>query len=299
MKIQYIKTLSEVTRSKFLLLSVLIGFSAVALGLYEGLFNLVNSLLALCALILMHIAVNCFNSASDYRTGIDKETEKTPFSGGITTLVEGNISYINTVLIGLLAITLTLPIFIYFSYYLDSLIVISIFLIGIIISAGYTDFFARNYMGEIVAGLGLGSLPFFLIFYVQSGKITSNSIYLSALMFIPTFTLLLINEFPDIDVDKKKGRKNIPILIGKKNAVYVHISSNIFLSVSMVYLAYATSLPLNIAILIFPSLLSLKISHNIYQNDFEVNLQDMKLNTLAVHSQFLFLGMLLIKSTLI
>ena len=299
MRNQEIESVLEVTRSKFLKLSVLIGFSAASLGLYEGLFNPVNSLLGIFSLILMHGAVNCFNSASDYRTGIDRETEKTPFSGGISTLVDGDISYTKTVLIGSFSVLLTVPIFAYFSYVFSTEILATIFLSGLLIVTGYTDFFARNYMGEIVAGLGLGSLPFFLIFYVQSGIITSSSIMLSALMFIPTFTLLLINEFPDIEVDRKKGRKNIPILIGKKNAINLYIALKIVFATTIVYLAYNTSLPFLLILLAIPSLIALKVSFNIYRQEFEVELHHMKLNTVVVHSEFFLLGLLLIVSTLI
>jgi 1,4-dihydroxy-2-naphthoate octaprenyltransferase len=40
----------------------------------------------------VHVAVNALNEASDYKTGIDFNTERTPFSGGSGTLPAEQLS---------------------------------------------------------------------------------------------------------------------------------------------------------------------------------------------------------------
>ena len=44
---------------------------------------LVYAVLAFIGLLLAHISVNTLNDYFDYRSGIDLETRRTPFSGGI------------------------------------------------------------------------------------------------------------------------------------------------------------------------------------------------------------------------
>lgn len=299
MVVREINLLSEVIRVRFLMLSVLIGVSSVALGVYEGVFNIFNSLLAIFTVFLMHVAVNSINSASDFRRGIDEETEKTPFSGGITTIVEGDFSYRKAVYVGLVSLLLTFPAYIYFSSIYSNVLMTIFFLSGAIVAAGYTDFFARVYLGEIAAGIGLGTLPILFIFYVQSGTITFNSILISALMFIPTFNLLLINEFPDLRVDRSKGRRNILILIGKKSSIYLFTMFNAIFLISVVFLILSNKFPVYLASLAIPAMIDMHNEKQMFNQDFNLEIHNLKLNVISVHLKFFLLGVSLILPTVI
>ena len=58
---------------------------------WDGAFSWSATLLALIALVALHIAVNALNEASDMKTGIDLHTTRTPFSGGSGTIQAGAI----------------------------------------------------------------------------------------------------------------------------------------------------------------------------------------------------------------
>ena len=75
-----------VARAPFLLLPVPLVASGAAAAAYEGSFGWTPTLLALVGLVLLHVAVNALNEASDMTTGIDLRTTRTPFSGGSGTL---------------------------------------------------------------------------------------------------------------------------------------------------------------------------------------------------------------------
>jgi 1,4-dihydroxy-2-naphthoate octaprenyltransferase len=45
--------------------------------------------LLLAGVVLAHISVNLFNEYSDYKTGIDFNTHRSPFSGGSGMIVSG------------------------------------------------------------------------------------------------------------------------------------------------------------------------------------------------------------------
>ena len=283
--------LFEVIRGKFLILSVAVVFSASGLAFYEEVFSVQNTFLALISVVLMHIAVNSLNSASDYRTGIDSETEKTPFSGGIDTLVKERITYRKALITGFITLGLSMSILAYFAFIFESGLIIGLALAGTTTAIGYTDFFARNYMGEISAGLGLGSIAFFTVFYVQKGVFTANSILLSGIMFIPVFNLLLMNEFPDKEVDKRHGRKNIPMLIGKKNSILLHSLINTVLLVSIVLSSLYSILPIYVLYTALPVLICLKTAYRLKKQNYRVTVEEMKWNTIAVNLIFIILGL--------
>ena len=91
-------------RGKFLLLSIVLVALGLALsGLYmvktgHGSFSVVKALFILIGVVLTHISVNLFNEYSDYKTGIDSNTQRTPFSGGTGMLQSGKTtpSAVNT-----------------------------------------------------------------------------------------------------------------------------------------------------------------------------------------------------------
>lgn len=293
-----LKDYAKVIRAKFLVLSVLLTFTATSLAIFEGIFNLFHSLLGFLTLLLFHISVNSLNVARDYRSGIDAETEKTPFSGGSEVLSSETLGYKSAALVALLSLGLSLPIFTFFSSKFDPWIVSSIFISAITLVVGYTDIFAKNLLGEISAGIGLGTLPVLSIFFFQKGSFSPSSILVSATMFIPTFNLLLLNEFPDIDVDRRHGRKNIPIVLGKKNAVRIYQLSNLIFTFTIITLVNLELIPFFTAFSTIPALISLKLARDISKNSHSVEIKHMKLNTILTHSIFLLTGLTLVLSSI-
>ena len=72
------------TRPQFLLLSVVLAFLGTTIAWYDGDFHLGYAMLAFLGLLLCHISVNVLNDYFDYKSGIDLEAKRTPFSGGAT-----------------------------------------------------------------------------------------------------------------------------------------------------------------------------------------------------------------------
>ena len=91
-----------VARAPFLLLPPTLVAAGAAASAWDGAFSWSRTLLALVGLIALHMAVNILNEWSDMRTGIDLETERTPFSGGSGTLPAGGMSLKAALIFGLL-----------------------------------------------------------------------------------------------------------------------------------------------------------------------------------------------------
>src|SRR5512142_1607549 len=70
------------TRPQFLLLSLVLAFLGTAIAWNAGHFNIGFALLAGGGLVVAHASVNVINDWFDFRSGVDKKTQRTPFSGG-------------------------------------------------------------------------------------------------------------------------------------------------------------------------------------------------------------------------
>jgi 1,4-dihydroxy-2-naphthoate octaprenyltransferase len=70
------------TRPQFLVLSVILVLLGTAISWNEGHFDGLRFVLTAIGLVLAHASVNVLNDYSDYKSGIDLETKRTPFSGG-------------------------------------------------------------------------------------------------------------------------------------------------------------------------------------------------------------------------
>ena len=216
------KAFLGIARAKFLLLPVTLVAAGAAAAAYEGSFDLLNTLLALVGLTAMHVSVNSLNEYSDFRRGIDLATERTPFSGGSGTLPSGALPPSAALYLGLGAALLGLVIGIYFLSVFGWKLM-PIFVLGAVSVLGYSDLLARSYVGEVFAGLGLGTLPVLGTAMVQSGELGPAALAASIPPFFMTFNLLLLNEFPDEVADREGGRRNLVRLLGRAGAARAYV----------------------------------------------------------------------------
>ena len=111
-----IKTWFLETRPQFLLLSLVLAFLGTSIAWYDGYFHLGYAVLAFIGLLLAHISVNVLNDYFDYRSGIDLETRRTPFSGGSGILPAALLKPGQVFWLGLGSFLFTIPIGIFFRH---------------------------------------------------------------------------------------------------------------------------------------------------------------------------------------
>ncbi len=220
-------------RANFLLLAVLL----VAIGLavsfkyqsQEGSFNWIHAVMILAGVISAHISVNLFNEYSDFKTKIDFNTKRTPFSGGSGILTEGLISHRKVLSVAIITLILALIIGIYFTITAHwTILLISLF--GAFTIVYYTKILARFLLGELMAGLTLGTLVVIGTYLAMNvspgfslnGLLPGGVIIISIPPGILTSLLLLLNEFPDVEADKEGGRKHLVIKFGYKTSAVIY-----------------------------------------------------------------------------
>jgi 1,4-dihydroxy-2-naphthoate octaprenyltransferase len=211
------------TRPQFLLLSVVLAFLGTCIAWYDGYFHLGYALLAFVGLLLCHISVNVLNDYFDYRSGIDLEVKRTPFSGGSGILPAALLKPRQVFWFGLASFLLAIPIGIYFVINLDSgWHLLPLLLIAAICLLLYTPLITKVGWPEWAPGVGMGTLPVLGMYFVQTTAYTLPAIIAAIPSGILVHNLLLLNEFPDAEADKKAGRKTLPITMGKARASIVY-----------------------------------------------------------------------------
>jgi 1,4-dihydroxy-2-naphthoate octaprenyltransferase len=216
-----LKTWFLAVRPQFLVLSVVLAFLGTSLAWYDGYFNLGLALLAFIGLLLAHVSVNVLNDYFDYRSGIDLEVKRTPFSGGSGVLPAGLLTPRQVFWLGMASFLLIVPIGVYFLI-LRGWLLLPLLLIGALCIFIYTPFVLKTKWPEWAAGLGLGTLPVLGIYFVQTATYNFPLIVASVPSGILVHNLLLLNEFPDVEADRTANRKTLPIIMGRKRAGVVY-----------------------------------------------------------------------------
>jgi len=187
-----------------------------------GTFHWGYAVLAMVALVLMHGAVDALNDWHDYaKSGIDREIRQTPFSGGSGLVPSGVLSPTGALVLGLGTLIAGAAI----GVYLVSVSGLPLLWIGLAGAASivlYTPVFTRIGLGEIVAGLGLGTLPIVGVYYLLVGRVDPVAWVSGIPAGLLTYNLLYLNEFPDAEVDAKGGRHHMVILLGKARARWLY-----------------------------------------------------------------------------
>jgi len=252
-----LKEFASVARAPFLLLPpTLVAAGAVAAA-WDGSFFWARTLLALIGLVSLHMAVNILNEWSDMRTGIDLETERTPFSGGSGTLPAGGMGLKTALVFGLVCSGVGLAIGLWFLSKVGW-ILLPIMLAGAVSVLTYTDVLARFGVGEIAAGFGLGAGPVIGAALVQGGGWSNAAMAASIPAFFMTLNLLLLNEFPDEEADRGGGRRNLVILLGRKTAAWIYVVAGLATPAALIVAVILGVLPALCLVATLPSLLLVK-----------------------------------------
>ena len=216
-----LKTWAVQVRAPFLVLSLLLAAIGGAVALRDGVFHAGRLTLAALGLLLAHVSVNLLNELSDHATRIDEHTRRTPFSGGSGTLQAGLLSRRKVAIAAWASLGLALAIGLYLSWVAGWLI-LAFAIAGGLGSVLYTRQLTRWGIGELVAGLCLGSLAVIGCYYAQASSLPAHVVLLSAPPGVLTALLLFLNEFPDVQADRQGGRRHLVIRLGYQRAAWLY-----------------------------------------------------------------------------
>ncbi|MEA3404455.1 MAG: prenyltransferase [Pseudomonadota bacterium] len=245
----HLKTIIGTMRPNFLLLSMVVVLLGTALALYDGA-EWSISLFALLMVggVLAHACVNMQNEYEDFKSGLDDLTERTPFSGGSGSLQANPeaASYVLKVLFGLFAVLIGIGL------YLVSLKgwgLLPIGLAGVAVIVTYTSKITHQpWMCLFAPGLAFGPLMVLGSYYVWTGTFSWGALWVSLVPFFLVNNLLLLNQFPDLEADRKVGRYNILMLLGERRGSQL-FNGFLLLSFVMILMAvWSAELPTSLLV---------------------------------------------------
>ncbi len=215
-----------VTRPMFLLGSVAPAILGTSIAWWDGSFNLSYAILAFLGLLLWHTSAHVLNEYSDFRSGIDARTRRTPFSGGSGVLPAGLLSSRSVLHLGLLLFALAIPIWTYFIV-VKGLLLLPLLLAGGLCVFLYTPILTKQRLAEVSSSIGIGMLPILAFYFVQTGGYTVEVGLVAVASGLLLFDVHLLAEFPDVEADVVGGRKTLPITLSRNGASYVYVAAGL------------------------------------------------------------------------
>lgn len=98
---------------------------------------------------------------------------------------------------------------------------------------------AKRGFGELFIGICYGFLPIFISNYLQTGEFDPRLALVSTPVAISIFLVILINEFPDYPADKKTGKKNITVRLGKRGSSFIYVAGQLVIIASLVWIYFS------------------------------------------------------------
>jgi len=244
MNVNKLKQLLGPMRLPFLILTpacVLIGLGTAIRT--SGEVSIFYFILTLIGAISTHISVNAFNEYFDFKSGLDFKTKRTPFSGGSGTLTENPAMARQTLGIAIISLGIAGIIGGYFLY-VRGLLLLPLGLLGFLIIIVYTPLMAHHPVLCLIApGLGFGPLMVMGTHFVLTGHYSLIALIGSLVPFFLVNNLLLLNQFPDVEADKTIGRKNVPIVLGKRISGLIYGAFLLMTYLSIIFGVYFGYLP--------------------------------------------------------
>ncbi|WP_461481600.1 prenyltransferase [Porticoccus sp.] len=215
--------LLAIARGPFLLLTPAVLFPAVVASYrFSGALPWSLVLLILIAGLAAHVAVNALNEYQDFNSGLDRATERTPFSGGSGTLPAKPARANSARWLFVVSFALMVAIGVYLGWRVGPKI-LSLGLVGGLIILAYTRWINRMPMLCLVSpGVGFGLLMVNGSGWLLTGSFTASVQVVAWIVFFLVNGLLLLNQLPDIEADRAVGRRQVPVLLGIAASVRIY-----------------------------------------------------------------------------
>lgn len=203
-------------RTKIISMGTFVCASIYAFSL-QGSLNIVNFMVMGFATLFVDMGTTGFNTFFDYWRGTDnatynKEQDKV--------LVHEKVSPISALLVSVLLFILAAILGLYLAWVTSWYLILvggTCMLVGFFYTGGPFPI-SRTPLGELFAGLFLGTILFLISLYVQGIALTLKEVVVTLPFFLLIAMILSVNNACDLEGDTASGRKTLAIVLGKKKA---------------------------------------------------------------------------------
>lgn len=223
-------------------LAVIVGAST---AYYEtGVFNWYLFILTLLGILLIHSGVDSTNDVYDHVSGTDDINKQvTPFSAG-TQVIQGGLYTKSRMLIqGIVLFFLGAIIGLIINFSIPGNVVLFLGIGGIFLGFFYVAFpikYAYRSVGEIGLFLSFGPLTVYGAYYVQNHVWSLRPLLLSVNVGLLIYSILFINEFPDVEADLYAKKHTWVVKLGKNKSKIIYS-----IGIGVVYVLHSIFIILN------------------------------------------------------
>lgn len=181
--------------------------------------------------LFAHLSVNLLNEYWDFRSGLDLNTQRTPFSGGSGALPAQPFALQSVLWAAILCFLLTALVggwLLYLCYQRFDAFNAELLLTGCLglgLIAIYTGPLNRQpALCWMAPGLGFGVMMFYGAETVLTGSLSLALLPAVLIVFLLSNNLLLLNQLPDIEADRAVGRRHVWIAKGESYALNLYLA---------------------------------------------------------------------------
>ncbi len=209
----------------------------------EGGLDLSEALTVLLGALAANVSVNAFNEYQDFRSGLDAQTTRTPFSGGSGVLPAHPELASGTLAMAIASLCLSMVVGLYFVANRGAALW-PIGLAGLALILTYTQWVTRHPAVCLLApGFGMGPLMILGTQVALTGHYSLAALAASMVPFFLVNNLLLLNQFPDAQADQLVGRRHLLITAGPRVAARWYAAFTVLAYVSLLVGVVASWLP--------------------------------------------------------
>ncbi|MFC3283702.1 prenyltransferase [Litchfieldella rifensis] len=213
------------SRPNFLILAPLCVWLGIALAWRQPVeVQGLDIALVMLGALLAHAAINLLNEYQDFHSGLDLMTRRTPFSGGSGALPEEPTAAPRVLATAIAMLAGVVMVGGYFLW-LRGLPISIVGLGGLALVVGYTRWITRSPWACLLApGLGFGPVMVLGTMLALGGSPGMSAILVALVVMLLVSELLLINQFPDVEADRRVGRRHVPVVLGMAAAARIVVA---------------------------------------------------------------------------
>ena len=184
--------------------------------------------LTMLGVVLLHLGANVTNDYWDFLGGTDViNRNRTPFSGGSSTLVERRLSPRRVLRLGQLLLGMGSIVGLYLVYLLgeDGWVILLLGMIGV----GGAYFYsappmslASKGVGELAIGSLFGLLVVLGTYFIQVRSFSWEALAASLPVSLWIAAVIWVNQFPDMEADSATGKRTMVVRLGVERSVSMY-----------------------------------------------------------------------------
>ncbi len=186
----------------------------------EGIFQPEFFLLVVIGVTINHFGLNMIDDVFDYRHNVDlaRSMDKNPYTGGSGVLTAGILSDKQLFAASMICFSVTALIGFYIAA-VKGWPVLALGLFGLFCSIYYTVppvQFGYRGLGELGLLVNFGPVIGLGSYYVQAGRLDAEPFFISLVLGFMMWSMIIINEIPDFEDDRRAGKLNLVARYGRK-----------------------------------------------------------------------------------